>query len=166
MPLYHNAFELIRANLETLQKGARVELVAIGRFTDEQFETINEHRQRNKMPLLESPEIVFFGSHMYDSRVNKDNYTINDIMLQIQHAIVETSVLKFAGMTALRSTIRRADGYGNMVLDEAVFELTRRKPRAELYSVIPKGDKNKPPKKAAVVPVPVLPVPVLAVPVK
>jgi hypothetical protein len=26
-----------------------------------------------------------------------------------------------------------------------VLELTQRKPRAELYSVIPKGDTNKPP---------------------
>jgi hypothetical protein len=48
-------------------------------------------------------------------------------------------------MTALDSVARREDGYGNMVRDRAVLELTQRKPRAELYSVIPKGDTNKPP---------------------
>lgn len=47
-------------------------------------------------------------------------------------------------MTALRSTFGRDDGYGNEVFDEAIFELTARKPKAELYSIIPKGDRNKP----------------------
>jgi hypothetical protein len=41
----------------------------------------------------------------------------------------------------------RDDGYGNQVFDRAVFEMTAKKPRAELYSVIPKGDKLKPNKK-------------------
>lgn len=49
-----------------------------------------------------------------------------------------------AKMTALERATHRADGYGNMVRDRAVLELTQRKPRAELYSVIPKGDTNKP----------------------
>jgi len=30
------------------------------------------------------------------------------------------------------------------VLDRAIFECTQRKPRAELFSVIPKGDTRKP----------------------
>ncbi|WP_256205946.1 MULTISPECIES: hypothetical protein [unclassified Pseudomonas] len=47
-------------------------------------------------------------------------------------------------MTALRSTIGRNDGYGNEIYDEAIFELTARKPKAELYSIVPKGDRNKP----------------------
>lgn len=50
-------------------------------------------------------------------------------------------------MTALRSTFGRDDGYGNEVFDEAIFELTARKPKAELYSIIPKGDRNKPKNK-------------------
>ena len=48
--------------------------------------------------------------------------------------------------TALINNTPRNDGYGNQVNDLAVLELTSRKPRAELYSVIPKGDDNKPQK--------------------
>ncbi|TAM49722.1 MAG: hypothetical protein EPN57_25020 [Paraburkholderia sp.] len=43
-------------------------------------------------------------------------------------------------MTTVQSTVLRDDGYGAMVRDEAVLELYARKPRAELFSVIPKGD--------------------------
>ncbi|OAU96701.1 hypothetical protein AO385_0014 [Moraxella catarrhalis] len=49
-------------------------------------------------------------------------------------------------MTAIQSITPRNDGYGNLVTDRAIFELTAKKPRAELFSVIPKGDNNKPPK--------------------
>ena len=47
-------------------------------------------------------------------------------------------------MTALKNKTARNDRYGNQVCDEAVFELTLRRPKAELFSVIPKGDKSKP----------------------
>ncbi|MFA9487035.1 hypothetical protein LU276_08525 [Moraxella haemolytica] len=46
----------------------------------------------------------------------------------------------------LKSTILRDDGYGNMVWDWAIFEMTAKQPKIELFSVIPKGDDNKPPK--------------------
>ncbi|WP_256345048.1 hypothetical protein [Pseudomonas gingeri] len=51
-------------------------------------------------------------------------------------------------MTAVKSTQLRQDGYGNEVMDEAIFELTARKPKAELYSIVPKGDKIKPKRQA------------------
>jgi hypothetical protein len=67
--------------------------------------------------------------------------TIDDVILQITSAFSVTSVIIHTKhMTGMRNTIKRSDGYGNEVLDEVVFELTQRKPRAELYSVIPKGD--------------------------
>ena len=72
-------------------------------------------------------------------------------MLQIEYALASTAcVLPTSRMTATRSVTVRADGYGNMVFDEAVYELTQRKPRAELFSVVPKGDSIKPKKKPAV----------------
>ena len=43
-------------------------------------------------------------------------------------------------MTALKNPVQRNDGYGNNVNDLGILELTQRKPRAELFSVIPKGD--------------------------
>ena len=47
-------------------------------------------------------------------------------------------------MTTLENPLGRADGYGNTVHDRAVFECTTKKPRAELFSVMPKGDSRKP----------------------
>lgn len=44
MPLYDNAIDTIRTNLEQLQNGERPKFVAIGYFTDEQFAQINEFR--------------------------------------------------------------------------------------------------------------------------
>ncbi|WP_293730808.1 hypothetical protein [uncultured Actinobacillus sp.] len=46
--------------------------------------------------------------------------------------------------TALENPHQRHDGYGNLVNDRAILELTAKKPRAELFSVIPKGDSIKP----------------------
>ena len=43
-------------------------------------------------------------------------------------------------MTSLMASQPRDDGYGKQVRDHAVLELTARKPRVELFSVIPKGD--------------------------
>jgi hypothetical protein len=147
MPLYDNAKYLIRANLEEVQRGGKVRAVIIGDFTPAQFETINQIKASVGLPLLESPEIVFLGSHVYNSRVIRDGYSLDDVMLQIESVLVATAiVLTSPRMTAIRSTVPRQDGYGNEVLDEAVFECTQRKPRAELYSVMPKGDQIKPPK--------------------
>lgn len=147
MPLFENAEYLIRANLEQLATSNRVRPVEIGAFTAEQFEAINRQKESEGLPLLEEPGIVFIGSHAYRSRVIRDGYNIDDMVLQIVAALAATSISKISpNMTALQSTVRRNDGYGNEVLDEAIFELTARKPKAELYSIVPKGDRNKPKK--------------------
>jgi hypothetical protein len=69
---------------------------------------------------------------------------------QIESALSSAPVV-FANptMTRMDNLQARADGYGNRVHDRAIFECTQRKPRAELFSVIPKGDDQKPPKKKA-----------------
>ena len=67
---------------------------------------------------------------------------------QIESALVPDSiVIANPKMTAMQNPQTRDDGYGNAVHDRAIFELTQRKPRAELFSVIPKGDID-PPKNA------------------
>ncbi|KND54579.1 hypothetical protein BPUN_4306 [Candidatus Paraburkholderia kirkii] len=94
---------------------------------------------------MEDPEIVLIGKHLHGSRIVRDNYTIEDVLTQITSALDAGSVVVSSRkMTALDAVDFRADGYGNMVRDRAVLELTQRKPRAELYSVIPKGDTNRP----------------------
>ena len=85
------------------------------------------------------------GRHVYISRVQKDGYTIEDVIDQILSAMDEISII-IAGpkMTAMQNQTLRSDRYGNMVRDMVVFECTTRHPRPELFSVIPKGDTNKP----------------------
>lgn len=147
MPLYENAIQTIKNNLQQLQNGERPKFVAIGYFTDEQFRQINDFRTVKDLPALEQNEIVYMGRHHYESRVVRDGYNIDDLLKQIESALSDKSrVIMAQRMTAIQSITPRNDGYGNLVTDRAIFELTTKKPRAELFSVIPKGDNNKPPK--------------------
>ena len=70
---------------------------------------------------------------------------VDDMCRQIESVMLSTSVI-FANhrMTSMQTSVERADGYGNNVKDVAIFECSQRKPRAELFSVVPKGDANKP----------------------
>ena len=149
MPLYPDAEAKVRANLRTIAAGGRAALVAIGEFTQRQVDDINAVRRGLRLHEIESREIVFIGRHLYASRM-KDGYTIDDMWTQIEAALSSASVV-FANpkMTALENPQGRADGYGNTVHDRAIFECTQRKPRAELFSVIPKGDSQKPITKKA-----------------
>lgn len=147
MPLIQNGRSILRASLEMLAQGEKPLVVTIGYLTMAQHATISEYRLMHGLPGLASPEIVFLGRHLHHSRAIKDGYSIDDIIDQIESAIADTAlVIATHKMTALKSSVARSDRYGNQVIDEAVFELTQRRPKAELYSVIPKGDKNKPPR--------------------
>lgn len=147
MPLNPDARQILRANLEMLAQGEKPLVVTIGYLTVEQHATINEHRAKHRLPKLESSEVVFLGRHLYNSRAVTDGYSIDDILDQIESAMSATSmVIATHKMTALKNKTARNDCYGNQVCDEAVFELTQRRPKAELFSVVPKGDKNKPPR--------------------
>lgn len=144
MPLYDNALEIIRTNLEQLKNGERPKFVAIGKLTDEQLATINQKQLENGLPVVQCNEILYMGKHHYNSRAVKDGYSIDDLVKQVESALAETSVIE--NNKVLKSTVLRDDGYGNMVQDWAVFEMTAKRPKMELFSVIPKGDDNKPPK--------------------
>lgn len=143
MPLYDNALEIIRTNLEQLQNGERPRFVAIGKLTDEQLTTINQKQIEKGLPVVQCNEILYMGRHHYNSRT-KDGYTIDDLIKQIESSLADSSIIE--NNKVLKSTVKRDDGYGNMVEDWAVFEMTAKRPKMELFSVIPKGDDNKPPK--------------------
>jgi hypothetical protein len=147
LPLYPDAKTRITANLQIIAAGGRAQLIAVGTFTEQQFADLNAVRRGLGLHEIESQEIVFIGRHIHASR-NGDGYTIDDMVLQIESALSSASVV-FAnrGMTAMNNPQERSDGYGNQVNDRAIFECTQRKPRAELFSVIPKGDDQKPPKR-------------------
>lgn len=147
MPLNTNARQILRVSLEMLAQGERPLVATIGYLTVEQHAVINEHRVKQRLPELESPEVVFLGRHLYKSRAITDGYSIEDIIEQIESAMSASSmVIATIRMTALKNKTPRHDRYGNQVCDEAIFDLTQRRPKAELFSVIPKGDKNKPPR--------------------
>ncbi len=93
---------------------------------------------------MESPTIVYIGRHHFASR-SAQGYGIDDMMDQIRSCIdADAEIMLFRRMTMLRASTLRADRYSNWVRDEGIFELTRRKPRIELFSVIPKGDRISP----------------------
>jgi len=149
LPLRPGASKAIKQNLARCESGERPPLIVIGNFTKKQFAEINARRLALGLHELAQNEIVFIGRHLYESR-SKDGYSIDDIVTQIESALCADSVAdieKFVSYT--ENPNARDDGYGNAVRDRAVFEMTARKPRAELFSVIPKGDTNKPKKKAA-----------------
>ena len=144
MPLYRDARDRIRGNLEKLLRGERAPLIAIGAFSPLQFNEINMARRDAGLHELEQNEIVFVGRHLYESR-SADGYSIDDIIDQIESAMSENSIaIVSPKMSCIRSQVARTDRYGNQVFDQAIFEMTSRKPRAELFSVIPRGDTNKP----------------------
>ena len=144
MPLDDNAKELIRQNLTDIKEGKKPIFKKIGQFTDQQFRDINLLRVDKELPELECNEIIYMGRHHYESRT-KDGYNIEDLIKQAESALsIHSVVIQSNRATALENPNKRNDGYGNQVNDRAILELTSKKPRAELFSVIPKGDVNKP----------------------
>lgn len=144
MPLHADAEALIRKNLEALRDGKRVKPVSVGTLTADQLATINKYRtKKQQLPPIEA-DVLFFGSHIYERRVETDEYSIDDVIDQIQSAFRDTSAVINGKMTALKNSTKRADRYGNSVSDEVVLECSRKYPKAELFSVVPRGDKIKP----------------------
>jgi hypothetical protein len=147
MPLDENKKNEIREHLAKIAAGEKPRPIDIGRLTQAQFEAINSHRSKANLPSLESAMIVYHGRHHYSSR-SKDGYNIEDMISQLESGLMsESEVISSTKMTALQNKIGRRDGYGNHVKDQVILELTTRKPKAEAFSAIPKGDYIKPNKK-------------------
>jgi hypothetical protein len=149
MPLYENAAQLIRINLEEITAGKRVRRVEIGVLSDDHLVEINAFRAANGFPPIIAA-IVFIGKHLHKGRIVGDGYTIDDVLEQIESALQPCAELQLTETgTALQNPNRRADKYGNAVRDKMVLECTSHHPYPQLWSVIPTGDKNKPEKKKA-----------------
>jgi hypothetical protein len=144
MPLGENVENLIRKNLQYIRNGRRARPFVIGCFTQVQLAAMNAERAGRNFPPMKE-QVMFIGGHVYESRIEEDGYSVDDVIAQIASGMHETCVFRVGPkMNSLISCTPRDDGYGNHVLDEAVFECTTKYPRAELLSVIPKGDKKKP----------------------
>ena len=140
MPLNDEGAALIRANVEQLQRGRRARLVVIGRLTATQLDAINIETVSRGYPPM-AAEVVFTGRHVYQSRIVRDGYDVEDVVDQIRSALSSAAVvIATPHMTAIENPLARQDRYGNAVHDRAVFECSARYPRPELFSVIPKGD--------------------------
>jgi hypothetical protein len=143
MPLCEGTPALIRANLEQLQQGNRVRLVVIGILTKTQPAAINDNRRTHGYPAM-IDEVVFIGRHVHQSRIERDGYSVDEVIDQIGSAMKAAAVVRQTPtMTVMENPASRADRYGNMVHDRAIFECSARHPRPELFSVVPKGDRIK-----------------------
>ena len=146
MPLFENAVEIIRANLEEIIALGRPKVVEIGELTNNQLATINEFRIENDLPPIIA-QVKFLGRHIYQSRMLGNGYTVDEIIEQIESTMHSCSVVKVSEVrTALENPNRRIDRYGNAVSDRAVLECTKWHPWSELFSVIPVGDAIRPKK--------------------
>ena len=149
MPLYADARELIRKNLQALQAGQRVPRVVVGRLTKAQIEAVNAQQAAEDLPLS-IDELVFVGRHIHKSRILSDGYTIDDVLDQIESALSgESMVIVNEYMTAIKNPVARRDRLGNLVHDEAFLECSRYRPNPDVFSVMPKGDRIKPKKEKA-----------------
>jgi hypothetical protein len=144
MPLYSNARDLIRRNLEQIGEGRKVRLIPIAVLTAMQLDALNMDHLARGLDLMFA-EVIFLGRHVYKSRVAGDGYTIDDVLDQISSAFDPAAeLISSQYMTALQNPNPRADRYGNRVRDRAILECAARHPRPELFSIIPKGDQIKP----------------------
>jgi hypothetical protein len=89
---------------------------------------------------------LFLGRHICEGRILRDGYTIDDVVDQIASGMDAAATLlhKPPSMTMLENPNLRADRYGNLVRDRIVLECSARHPKAELFTVVPKGDLKKP----------------------
>jgi len=146
MPLYADGMKKIRRNLLQVQSGQKPWVAKVGFFTPDQITQINEARISMGFPAL-LPEILFHGSHLYQSRCVEDAYTIDQVLEEIESAFSADSVVSPSRPSVvIRNPNKRRDHNGMLVNDEAVFECSGRQPYADLYSVVPVGDglKEKP----------------------
>lgn len=145
MPLYPDAPQLIRLNLEQLIAGTRPKRVDVGSIEENRLEEINQFRSAHRLPVLTERKLVFIGKHIYNNRIIKDGYSVEDVLEQIASAMQPCSVLQLTEIgTALQNPNKRRDRYGNMVNDRIVFECSTCRPWIQLWSVIPIGDRIKP----------------------
>lgn len=146
MPLYSNAEAIIREHLDLVVRGIKPRRITIAELTREQLTALNAERVSHGFKEING--LVFFrGSHIYVSRILRDGYTVEDVIDQIRSAFSEHATVHFSPkMSSLRNPVARPDRYGNKVNDECALECFANHPKSELFSVIPKGDRNKPPK--------------------
>jgi hypothetical protein len=147
LPLYADGLRKIRRNLTQVQSGVRPWVAKIGFFTPEQLIQINEARVSMGFPAL-LPEILFHGTHLYNSRCVGNGYSIDQVLEQIQSALSDAAVVDSSRSSlVLYNPNKRMNQDGMLVTDRAVFECTGRYPYADLYSVVPEGDGRVKPRK-------------------
>jgi hypothetical protein len=146
MVLLPNAIDQICIQLEQIAKGEKVSAFTIGHLLPHQVELLNTFRSSLGLSHVGS-ELVFVGRHIHKSRIIEDGYEIADVRAQLESALSISANVQVRRGTILQSAVYRDDGYGNNVRDEAVLELSSKNPRVEVFSVIPRGDKSRPPKQ-------------------
>lgn len=149
MPLLAKARRIMRLSLEKIRDGKHPGRIVIGTLSQEQLTAINAQKVEQELPQI-IEEIFFVGRHIYESRIEQDGYTIEDVLDQIFSGMEpHSTVVEEGWMTGMKNPTKRPDRYGNQVNDVVVFECSRFHPNPELYGVIPKGDTIKPKTKKA-----------------
>ncbi len=89
MPLYSNAERVIRENLAAASQGIKPQTVTIGELSATQLLSWNTVRVKNHLSAVDGT-VFFRGTHIYQSRIVRDGYTVDDVVLQIKSAFLQT----------------------------------------------------------------------------
>jgi hypothetical protein len=110
-PLSDEPAAVIRANLEQLEAGNKVRLMVIGALTAAQLTAINDERRAHGYAAVMA-EVVFMGRHLYSSRIERDGYTIDDVLDQIKSGMDSAAVvLRSPTMTAIQRKFSAVQGH-------------------------------------------------------
>lgn len=116
-------------------------------MTPQQFDSLVTQRKAMEASYPFKNNFIIDLDHIYDARVLRDGYSIDDVMKQIKSATSRKSDVFVDPVRKQNNLINpygRADGFGNVVNDRIGIDL-RGVP--QYRTVIPKGDIIMPPKK-------------------
>jgi hypothetical protein len=88
VPFDIDALSRIRSQLEAISNGQRPRLIAVGRLSTDQLQTINSTRIANGFSPIVA-EILFDGRHLFKSRCVDDGYTLDEVIEQLESAFTD-----------------------------------------------------------------------------
>lgn len=122
-PLRHNGLLLAEKALKSVSKGEKPKAEVIADLTEKQFKDLNALRRQNGYPPFKSPEVLYNGTHHFNSRQNKDGATIEEMLAQIEGSLADTAIAKpHPRAPYLEGQTQRIDQWGSSVKDRAVLE--------------------------------------------
>ena len=152
MSLNEDARRIINSIFDEIRKNnsSRISKQEIGNLSDIQLKQINSIRRFLGKPEVGGNKIYFIGKHIYESRIEKNNYTKEDVFKMIKRSLsnesfpsIDHRTIKSSGdmskINLVSPEIVEIDG--NKIQTVSVFvHSSRCNDGLEIYNVVPYGD--------------------------